>query len=94
MQPNRLQCQQEAIRVLIQYKLRSNPENAVGMLSMAKAIQVLASMTNEDRKVLSRLHQVQINVRIKGWCGFSHHELFVYSLAAEFSIMNKMQWAE
>ena len=62
MQPNRLQCQQEAIRVLIQYKLRSNPENAVGMLAMAKAIQVLSSMTSEDRKVLSRLHQVQVNV--------------------------------
>jgi len=60
MSPTRLQCQQEAIRVLIQFKLRSNPENAVGLLSMAKAIHVLASMTTEDRKVLSRLHQVQI----------------------------------
>uniref|UniRef100_A0A915DSQ7 26S proteasome non-ATPase regulatory subunit 4 n=1 Tax=Ditylenchus dipsaci TaxID=166011 RepID=A0A915DSQ7_9BILA len=61
MSPNRLQCQQEAIRVLIQFKLRSNPENAIGLLSMAKTIDVLSSMTQEDRKVLSRLHQVKID---------------------------------
>lgn len=36
MSPNRLQCQQEAVRVLVQFKLRSNPENAVGLISMAK----------------------------------------------------------
>ncbi|KAI1727548.1 von willebrand factor type A domain-containing protein [Ditylenchus destructor] len=60
MSPNRMQCQQEAVRVLIQFKLRSNPENAIGMLSMAKNIDVLSSMTQEDRKVLARLHQVPI----------------------------------
>lgn len=60
MSPNRLQCQQEAIRVLIQYKLRSNPENAVGLLSMSKSVQVLSSMTTEDRKILAKLFQVEI----------------------------------
>lgn len=34
--PTRFQCQQEAIRLLIQSKLRSNPENVVGLLSMAE----------------------------------------------------------
>lgn len=38
MSPNRLQCEQEAVRILVQFKLRSNPENAVGLLSMAKLV--------------------------------------------------------
>lgn len=36
MSPTRLQCQQEAARVLTQFKLRSHGENAVGLVSMAR----------------------------------------------------------
>ncbi|VDO44237.1 unnamed protein product [Haemonchus placei] len=34
--PTRLQCQQDAANLILQCKLRANPENAVGLLSMAK----------------------------------------------------------
>lgn len=36
LQPTRFSNQQEAVRALMHYKLRSNPENAVGLLSLAK----------------------------------------------------------
>lgn len=34
--PTRLQSQQEAVNLVIQCKLRANPESGVGLLSMAK----------------------------------------------------------
>jgi 26S proteasome regulatory subunit N10 len=36
MVPTRLQCQQEAVNMVMQCKLRGNPESAVGLLSMAE----------------------------------------------------------
>ena len=36
--PTRLQCEQEAAHLIMQCKLRSNPENAVGLLTMAEYI--------------------------------------------------------
>jgi len=40
-------------------KLRSNPENAVGLLSMADEVKVLSTMTQEDRKLFCKLHEVE-----------------------------------
>jgi hypothetical protein len=34
--PTRLQCQQDAVNLVMQCKLRANPENGVGLLSMAE----------------------------------------------------------
>lgn len=39
--PTRLQCQQEAANLIMQCKLRANPENAVGILSMAELVFIL-----------------------------------------------------
>ncbi len=38
--PTRLQAQQDAANLVLQCKLRSNPENAVGILSMAEYVNV------------------------------------------------------
>uniref|UniRef100_A0A914HA35 26S proteasome non-ATPase regulatory subunit 4 n=1 Tax=Globodera rostochiensis TaxID=31243 RepID=A0A914HA35_GLORO len=58
--PTRFNCQQEAVRALIHFKLRSNPENAVGLVSLANRIDVLNSLTAEDRKLMVRLHSLEI----------------------------------
>ncbi|KAL3103376.1 hypothetical protein niasHS_002562 [Heterodera schachtii] len=58
--PTRFNCQQEAVRALIHLKLRNNPENAVGLLSLADRIDVLNSLTTEDRKLIVRLHSLEI----------------------------------
>uniref|UniRef100_A0A914VHE6 VWFA domain-containing protein n=1 Tax=Plectus sambesii TaxID=2011161 RepID=A0A914VHE6_9BILA len=48
--PTRLQAQQDAANLVLQCKLRSNPENAVGILAMADKVEVLATMTQENNK--------------------------------------------
>uniref|UniRef100_A0A1I7ZL13 26S proteasome non-ATPase regulatory subunit 4 n=1 Tax=Steinernema glaseri TaxID=37863 RepID=A0A1I7ZL13_9BILA len=64
--PTRMQSQQEAANLILQCKLRNNPENAVGLITMADTVQVLSTMTQEDRKLFAKLHQVEIN----GTCKF------------------------
>ena len=63
--PTRLQCEQEAAHLVAQCKLRSNPENAVGVLSMADEVKVLSTMTQEDRKIFCRLHEVTFEGTVK-----------------------------
>ncbi|CAI5438736.1 unnamed protein product [Caenorhabditis angaria] len=46
-QPTRLQSQQDAVNLVMQCKLRANPENAVGILAMAENVQVLSSLSTE-----------------------------------------------
>uniref|UniRef100_A0A0N4ZUB9 26S proteasome non-ATPase regulatory subunit 4 n=1 Tax=Parastrongyloides trichosuri TaxID=131310 RepID=A0A0N4ZUB9_PARTI len=58
--PTRFQCQKDAINLLFQCKIRSNPENAVGLLTMADDVRVRATMTQEDRKLFVKLHDVEI----------------------------------
>lgn len=58
--PTRLQCQQDAVNLVMQCKLRANPENGVGLLSMADQVQVLSTMSREERKLFIKLHEVQI----------------------------------
>ncbi|KAK0425606.1 hypothetical protein QR680_009285 [Steinernema hermaphroditum] len=64
--PTRMQSQQEAANLILQCKLRNNPENAVGLIAMADSVQVLSTMTQEDRKLFAKLHQVEL----KGTCQF------------------------
>ncbi|TKR93890.1 hypothetical protein L596_008263 [Steinernema carpocapsae] len=64
--PTRMQSQQEAANLIMQCKLRKNPENAVGLLSMADTVEVLSTMTQEDRKLFAKLHQIEL----KGTCQF------------------------
>ncbi|XP_015909589.1 26S proteasome non-ATPase regulatory subunit 4 [Parasteatoda tepidariorum] len=56
--PTRLQAQQDAVSLICHSKIRSNPENNVGLLTLAKP-EVLATLTTDVGKILSKLHQVQ-----------------------------------
>ncbi|WKX88993.1 hypothetical protein Q1695_008554 [Nippostrongylus brasiliensis] len=64
--PTRLQCQQDAANLILQCKLRANPENAVGLLSMANNVQVLSTMTQESGRLFMKLHQLEP----QGQCNF------------------------
>lgn len=58
--PTRLQAQQDAVNLVCLSKTRSNPENNVGLLTLAN-VRVLATLTADVGRILSKLHQVQPN---------------------------------
>ncbi|KAI6241223.1 Ribosomal protein L9 and Ubiquitin interacting motif domain containing protein [Aphelenchoides fujianensis] len=58
--PTQLQSQQDAVNLVMQCKLRANPENGVGLVSMADDVEVLSSISREERKLFIRLHELEI----------------------------------
>jgi 26S proteasome regulatory subunit N10 len=58
--PSRLQSQFDAVNMVGIAKLKSNPENSIGILSLADN-RVLVTLTSDIGKVLSKLHQVKPN---------------------------------
>lgn len=64
MIPTRLQAQQEAVNFVSGAKLRANPENGVGLLSMSPNVEVLSTITRDDRKLFLQL----TNVVVEGQC--------------------------
>ena len=62
--PTRLQAQQDAVGMITQAKLRSNPESNVGLLSLSD-LDVLVTLTTDTGKVLAKLHAVQPKGQIK-----------------------------
>lgn len=58
--PTRLQAQQDAVSLVCHSKTRSNPENNVGLLTLANP-EVLATLTTDVGRILSKLHQIQPN---------------------------------
>jgi len=55
--PSRLQAQQDAVNMVCHSKTRSNPESNVGLLTLANT-KVLATLTTDAGRILSKLHQV------------------------------------
>ncbi|GMT29063.1 hypothetical protein PFISCL1PPCAC_20360, partial [Pristionchus fissidentatus] len=64
--PTRLQAETDAANLIVQVKLRANPENAVGVLTMAEDVRVLSTMTQENSKLFMKLHSIEP----KGQCQF------------------------
>lgn len=58
--PTRLQAQQDAVNLVCHSKTRANPENNVGLLTLAN-VEVLATLTSDVGRILSKLHRVQPN---------------------------------
>ncbi|KAF7724145.1 hypothetical protein EC973_001270 [Apophysomyces ossiformis] len=59
--PTRLIAQNEAVNYVFSSKTNSNPENAVGLMTMAgKSPEVLVTLTSDVGKILSALHGVKI----------------------------------
>lgn len=57
--PTRLQAQQDAVSMVCHSKTRSNPENNVGLLTMASKPEVLTTLTTDVGRILSKLHLVE-----------------------------------
>ncbi|KAK6621585.1 proteasome regulatory particle base subunit rpn10 [Polyplax serrata] len=62
--PTRLQAQQEAVNLVCHSKTRSNPENNVGLLTLSNSVEVLATLTSDVGRIISKLHGVQPNGNI------------------------------
>lgn len=61
-QPSRYLAQSDAVNVIFGRKTNSNPENTVGLMTMAgKTPQVLATPTTDIGKILSALHDAKIS---------------------------------
>ena len=59
--PNRFDAQTDAITFLFNLKTQSNPENTVGLLTMAgKSPTVLTTLTNDIGKILTGLHGCKV----------------------------------
>ncbi|XP_076364033.1 regulatory particle non-ATPase 10 isoform X1 [Tachypleus tridentatus] len=56
--PTRMQVQQEAVNLICHSKTRSNPENNVGLLTLASP-EVLATLTTDVGRILTKFHQLQ-----------------------------------
>ncbi|XP_034410049.1 26S proteasome non-ATPase regulatory subunit 4-like isoform X2 [Cyclopterus lumpus] len=57
--PTRLQAQQDAVIIVCHSKTRTNPENNVGLVTMANNCEVLTTLTPDTGRILSKLHAVQ-----------------------------------
>jgi 26S proteasome regulatory subunit N10 len=56
--PTRLSAQQDAVNLVAQSKLRSNPESNVGIMTLSE-LNVLVTLTTDQGKLLAKLHTVQ-----------------------------------
>jgi len=62
--PTRLQAQQDAVSLVCHSKTRQNPENNVGLMTLA-SLEVLVTLTTDVGKILASLHRVQSKGDIK-----------------------------
>ncbi|XP_039115472.1 26S proteasome non-ATPase regulatory subunit 4 homolog isoform X1 [Dioscorea cayenensis subsp. rotundata] len=59
--PSRLQAQADAVNIICGAKTQSNPENTVGVLTMAgKGVRVLVTPTSDLGKILASMHGLEI----------------------------------
>jgi len=60
--PSRIEAQSDATIFLFNAKTRSNPENTVGMMTMAgKSPEVMVTLTTDIGKVLTALHNIKLS---------------------------------
>ncbi|KAI9137475.1 hypothetical protein BKA69DRAFT_1110332 [Paraphysoderma sedebokerense] len=60
--PSRVDAQKDAVNLIFGAKTQSNPENTVGLMTMAgKSPEVLVTLTADIGKILSAMHSVKLN---------------------------------
>ncbi|KAL3897021.1 MAG: hypothetical protein SGCHY_003696 [Lobulomycetales sp.] len=62
--PSRLDAQKDAATLLFNAKTQSNPENTVGLLTLADP-ELLVTLTQDVQKILSALHGIQPRDQVK-----------------------------
>lgn len=74
--PSRSEAQQDAVNLLAGAKTQQNPENTVGVLSMAgQGIEVRVALTSDVGKVLSLSHGVQLSGEVNLLAGIQVAQL-------------------
>ncbi|KAK9729651.1 proteasome regulatory particle base subunit rpn10 [Basidiobolus ranarum] len=59
--PTRLEAQGDAVNLIFNSKFQSNPENTVGLMTMArKGPEVLVTLTRDVGKILNALHNIKV----------------------------------
>lgn len=56
--PTRLNVQKDGVNLVCLSKVRSNPENNVGLMTLSNTTEVLATLTSDVGRILSKLHLV------------------------------------
>lgn len=56
--PTRLNAQKDGVNLVCLSKIRSNPENNVGLMTLSNTTEVLATLTSDVGRILSKLHLV------------------------------------
>lgn len=56
--PTRLNAQKDGVNLVCLSKVRSNPENNVGLMTLSNTTEVLATLTSDVGRILSKLHLV------------------------------------
>ena len=59
--PSRWETQIDAANFIIENKCEKNPENALGIISMASKVEVHSSLTNEESRLLHCISDISIN---------------------------------
>ncbi|XP_053662375.1 26S proteasome non-ATPase regulatory subunit 4 [Anopheles marshallii] len=62
--PTRLNAQKDGVNLVCLSKVRSNPENNVGLMTLSNTTEVLATLTSDVGRILSKLHLVNPNGNI------------------------------
>ncbi|XP_075160215.1 regulatory particle non-ATPase 10 isoform X2 [Haematobia irritans] len=57
--PTRLNVQKDGINLVCLTKVRSNPENNVGLMTISNTVEVLATLTSDVGRIFSKMHLVQ-----------------------------------
>ncbi|XP_072994583.1 26S proteasome non-ATPase regulatory subunit 4 homolog isoform X3 [Typha latifolia] len=74
--PTRLQAQADAINLICGAKTQSNPENTVGVLTMAgKGVRVLVTPTSDLGKILACMHGLEVGGEVNMTSGIQVAQL-------------------
>ncbi|XP_053954045.1 26S proteasome non-ATPase regulatory subunit 4 [Anastrepha ludens] len=57
--PTRLNVQKDGINLVCLTKVRSNPENNVGLMTISNTVEVLATLTSDVGRIFSKMHLIQ-----------------------------------
>eukprot|EP00054_Salpingoeca_dolichothecata_P031729 m.264439 g.264439 ORF g.264439 m.264439 type:complete len:395 (+) comp27828_c0_seq1:45-1229(+) len=64
MPPSRMEAQHDAVNLVAGAKLQGNPENTVGVLTMAENKEVLITLTTDMGRILNALHRIQLKGQV------------------------------
>ena len=60
--PSRFQTQVEAANLIIENRCESNPENSLGIMTMAgKRVEMMATLTNDESRLLGAMSNIPLN---------------------------------